>query len=447
MTESAITTKSAQILSDIVTFTKYSKFVPEIGRRETWEELVERNMAMHINKYPKLKKEIQEVYKNFVLTKKVLPSMRSLQFGGKPIQNSPNRIFNCFSGNTEILTSEGIKSFKNVVGAKVNVLAGDGTWRPADVLSFGKQSVNAVTVKPPYRTNYRRTYEATADHRWILEDGTETTDLKVGDRVRTSFDKGEAELNQSWIDGFGHGVMFGDGSQQATFDRFMVRLCGDKSSALTNLKRHSGFRTVSYPASGNGDAFVTIVDNPQNLKAIPFGKDAEYISGFIEGWLFCDGHRKSNTDSWCLDTQDEEAAEWLMKSAAYAGYIVTGINVNNNPTNYGERSAPLNRISLRRWCPYYIVEAIEEGIAEEEVYCVVEPVTKAFTLSGGVLTGNCAYMPVDHPDSFAEAMFLLLGGTGVGYSVQRHHVSELPAVVGPLKKRKRFLVGEHRRLG
>ncbi|MFO8172781.1 MAG: hypothetical protein R6T96_00765, partial [Longimicrobiales bacterium] len=42
---------------------------------------------------------------------------------------------------------------------------------------------------------------------------------------------------------------------------------------------------------------------------------------------------------------------------------------------------------------------------------------------------NCAYMPVDHPDSFAEAMFLLLGGTGVGYSVQRHHVSELPAVV------------------
>jgi len=95
MTEQAITTKSAQILSDVVTFTKYAKYVPEVGRRETWEELVERNMAMHINKYPKLKKEIQDVYKNFVMTKKVLPSMRSLQFGGKPIQNSPNRIFNC----------------------------------------------------------------------------------------------------------------------------------------------------------------------------------------------------------------------------------------------------------------------------------------------------------------------------------------------------------------
>jgi len=95
MTSEAITTKSTEILSRIVAFTKYAKYVPEILRRETWEEIVERNMAMHINKYPKLRKEIQNVYENFVLTKKVLPSMRSLQFGGKPIQNSPNRIFNC----------------------------------------------------------------------------------------------------------------------------------------------------------------------------------------------------------------------------------------------------------------------------------------------------------------------------------------------------------------
>jgi len=57
MTESVITTKSTEILSQIVTFTKYSKYIPEIGRRETWEELVERNMAMHINKYPKEKEK------------------------------------------------------------------------------------------------------------------------------------------------------------------------------------------------------------------------------------------------------------------------------------------------------------------------------------------------------------------------------------------------------
>lgn len=83
------------ILSDITIFNKYVKFIPEIGRRETWDELCERNMVMHIRKYPQIKNEIKKVYKEFVYTKKVLPSMRSMQFGGLPIELSNNRMFNC----------------------------------------------------------------------------------------------------------------------------------------------------------------------------------------------------------------------------------------------------------------------------------------------------------------------------------------------------------------
>jgi len=85
---------SKQILSDITVYMKYAKFLPEKQRRETWEELVTRNKEMHQKKYPKLKEEIEEVYK-YVYDKKVLPSMRSLQFGGKPIEISPNRVYNC----------------------------------------------------------------------------------------------------------------------------------------------------------------------------------------------------------------------------------------------------------------------------------------------------------------------------------------------------------------
>jgi ribonucleoside-diphosphate reductase alpha chain len=73
---------------------KYAKFVPELNRRETWEELVTRNKEMHQKKYPHIKDEIEEVYK-MVYDKKILPSMRSLQFGGKPIEISPNRVYNC----------------------------------------------------------------------------------------------------------------------------------------------------------------------------------------------------------------------------------------------------------------------------------------------------------------------------------------------------------------
>ena len=85
---------SNQILSEITVYMKYAKFVPELNRRETWEELVTRNKEMHQKKFPQLKEEIEEKYK-LVYDKKVLPSMRSLQFGGKPIEISPNRIYNC----------------------------------------------------------------------------------------------------------------------------------------------------------------------------------------------------------------------------------------------------------------------------------------------------------------------------------------------------------------
>ena len=82
------------ILSDITVHMKYAKYLDEEQRRENWDELVTRNMNMHIKKFPHLEAMIRENYK-MVFEKKVLPSMRSMQFGGKPIEVSPNRIFNC----------------------------------------------------------------------------------------------------------------------------------------------------------------------------------------------------------------------------------------------------------------------------------------------------------------------------------------------------------------
>ena len=84
-----------KILSDITVHMKYAKFKPELERRETWEEICQRNMDMHIKTYPQLEQDIRNVYKHFVVPKKVLPSMRSMQFGGKPIEISPNRVYNC----------------------------------------------------------------------------------------------------------------------------------------------------------------------------------------------------------------------------------------------------------------------------------------------------------------------------------------------------------------
>lgn len=85
---------SNSILSDITVYMKYARFRPDLQRRETWDELVTRNKEMHIKKYPFIENEIRNAYE-LVYNRKILPSMRSLQFSGKPIEISPNRIYNC----------------------------------------------------------------------------------------------------------------------------------------------------------------------------------------------------------------------------------------------------------------------------------------------------------------------------------------------------------------
>jgi ribonucleoside-diphosphate reductase alpha chain len=76
------------------------------------------------------------------------------------------------------------------------------------------------------------------------------------------------------------------------------------------------------------------------------------------------------------------------------------------------------------------VNQIEEAILNLEVM----PSMRALMTAGPALTRdntagyNCSYLPVDDPKSFDEAMFILLCGTGVGFSVERQYVQKLPEV-------------------
>ena len=97
------------ILSDITVHMKYAKYNPALNRRETWSELVDRNIAMHKKKYPNLTEEIDNAY-SYVYSKKVLPSMRSLQFAGKPIEISPNRLYNC-----SYLPADSVDAFNEIM--------------------------------------------------------------------------------------------------------------------------------------------------------------------------------------------------------------------------------------------------------------------------------------------------------------------------------------------
>ena len=134
---------SNKILSDITVYMKYAKYIPELNRRETWEELVTRNKNMHIKKYPDLADSIEEAYK-LVYEKKVLPSMRSLQFGGKPIEISPNRVYNC-----AYLPIDSIECFHEIMFL---LLGGTGV-----VYSVQRHHVDKLpAVNQPYSKRTRR---------------------------------------------------------------------------------------------------------------------------------------------------------------------------------------------------------------------------------------------------------------------------------------------------
>jgi len=76
------------------------------------------------------------------------------------------------------------------------------------------------------------------------------------------------------------------------------------------------------------------------------------------------------------------------------------------------------------------VKGIEDAILNLEVM----PSMRAVMTAGPALERdntagyNCSYLPVDDPKSFDEAMFILLCGTGVGFSVERQFVSKLPEI-------------------
>jgi ribonucleoside-diphosphate reductase alpha chain len=84
----------SKILSDIVVFSKYARYIPDLNRRETWDEIVDRSVNMYNELFPSLTQDIEKAYE-FVRRKEVMPSMRSCQFAGAPILKNNARVYNC----------------------------------------------------------------------------------------------------------------------------------------------------------------------------------------------------------------------------------------------------------------------------------------------------------------------------------------------------------------
>ena len=128
-----------RILSDLIIHMKYARYIPELQRRELWPEICERYALMMVGKYPQLETEIHEQLK-YVLQKKVLPSMRAMQFAGAAIERNNSRIYNC-----AYMPVDDIRAFSE---AMFLLLGGTG-------VGFSVQTEH-VEKLPPIRKGHKR---------------------------------------------------------------------------------------------------------------------------------------------------------------------------------------------------------------------------------------------------------------------------------------------------
>lgn len=437
-----------QELSDFIFTSKYARFDEIKKRRETWEESVDRLLDMHLRRFSWLENsDIDEVIAAFdaVKEKKNVPSMRSLQFGGKAVEAHNARLFNCLAEHTQFITKEGIRTFEDFSsGEYTTVLTHKGQWKRAKVVNYGKDYLYPITIS---RCKNETIIYATKDHRWISQEGNFIEGVERGQHLRGAediFSKFSYETASPfeklyWC----YGYVFGDGSIVSSGENkySMVRLC--KQESKYNIRfEEMGFST-SQPLSCEGDFFAY---TGKYLKTTPNPKidSSELVRAFVAGYCDADAskHRNSNRNYETsnvyssIQATGDTHVEFIRECFPIAGiYIVSEEDLTGQSTNFGPRkdltvkfrifNAPNNKINSNT---PFIVSNIGEPIFGE-TWCLEVEDDQSFTLPNGLVTGNCAVRHVDSIRSFSEIFYLLLCGCGVGIGLQDKYLRRLPNLV------------------
>ncbi len=141
---------------------------------------------------------------------------------------------NCFAGDTEVMTRNGVYPVQELAGGRHELLTADGAWVKAPVRSFGRQEVSEIVL---IRSGAVKTIRATADHRWLLrsrrnhEYEATTAQLKPGDRLQFTFTPRPDGLVVDRV-AAARGFVYGDGHRPRGRNRSSVNFLGEKDSAM-----------------------------------------------------------------------------------------------------------------------------------------------------------------------------------------------------------------------
>jgi len=466
---------SAKILSDIVIHMKYARYREDLGRRETWEEITIRNKNMHIKKYPWLSNEIEEAYK-LVRERKVLPSMRALE------------------DSTPILTKEGWKTAGAIQKGDVLYDSSGNETSVIDTVSFKEKKLYRIVFSD------HSEIVACGEHLWNIYTNDDfkykkearTVDtlflkehLKQGDRNNIHIKNPEPikkpnkllELDPyilgHWLgDGYSSGYQYSADLNDGIF----IKEQYEKGGFV--VKQSTSSNVWTYTANGLGTKLGKY--NLINNKHIP----SDYLDASIEQRLcllqgLMDSDGTISSEGRCSFSNTSDNIIYGIK------FILSSLGIKYT-TSIGKRAdkkhKEITRISFFTTLPVFRLPRKAEKIRKEHAnnrtqfrtVLSVEEVERGnatcfhvdspdhtflagrnliVTHNSAQFAGkpieinpsriyNCSFCPVDHWKVFSEIMFLLLGGTGCGYSVQRHHVDKLPEIKARLGRNRRYLVGD-----
>lgn len=296
---------------------------------------------------------------------------------------------NCFHGKTRFITSEGIKSFDEFSdGSSVRVLDKDGVWRNATVRTYGKNKMYEVTFTT---AKMKKTVVCTSNHRWLLQNGEVTTNLKIGDRLLPITDITDKYTIESYHESnmFTLGFLIGDGCDHIGSNLHQVRLCGHKVE-YSKYFESAGYKLTAI--NGTDDIIATkhgyIKQDFLNSKSWKYMSENDKRLLFL-GLYAADG--KINGNRLC--TTDEREAELIEDISCFAGFYISSKSTEIRDTQYKENSEILvyHFITHQPNNLCWKVADIKpyHSTTEYLSWCVEEPITHSFTLEGGMITGNC----------------------------------------------------------
>ena len=296
-------------------------------------------------------------------------------------------IHNCFSGDTKFVTDTGIKTFAECGdGTKVNVLDMNGDWRVATVKFYGEQHLQTATFESQ---GVQKTVHCTPNHRWILADGTVTTELKVGDKLTLLKQQNRHvsyEAN-AFCEGYvlGKGFDYNIGTNEGT----AVVLSG-KEHKYINMFKDAGF-VASDTNSSDGYVFL---ENPMQAVKKTVLRDYKTYDDSTLMAIFAGLYAASADGAGTIYTHMEALAQMIRDISAISGYHI--LEETQEKTAEGVTKFSFRFFKSQSVGDNWTVVSIEDN--EDNllpVWCVEEPVTHSFTLEGGIVTGNCLTIPFD----------------------------------------------------